>query len=249
MATQAPPPPPPPPPASPAPLSMSAEEMITVWSKSIDTQMHFNEMATKSRQLGLAFVAAALGVGLVLLGQGEDFSLVVWGGWRLHVTIFVILAAVLALTAVRKLDLGVYHQMLRGAVAFGEDFEETHMKRLFQLEKGLTQAISHFSRNSDASAKGVAGNKYMGSNYRTAGQKVAGFYTLASWVLVFAALVLFAVTNAPRVAVQKRGQPEVVNQSPLSQAVSEPRPRTQPTVESPSSMPAINNAAKAGDSE
>ncbi|WP_046347435.1 hypothetical protein [Sphingomonas changbaiensis] len=185
---------------------MTTDQKIAVWSKSIDTQMHFNEMATKSRQLGLAFVAAALGVGLVLLGQGEDFSLVVWGGWRLHVTVFIILAGVLALTAVRKLDLGVYHQMLRGAVAFGEDFEETHMKPLLQQEKGLTQAISHFSRNSDASANGAPGSKYGGSNFKTAGDKVGSFYTLASWVLIISALLLFAVTNASNITIEHHGK-------------------------------------------
>jgi hypothetical protein len=191
--------------------------MISIWSKSIDTQMHFNEMATKSRQLGLAFVAAALGVGLVLLGQGEDFSLVIGNGWRIHVTVFVILAAVLALTAVRKLDLGVYHQMLRGAVAFGEDFEEQYMKQMFRLEKGLTQAISHFSRHSDASAKGTPGSRYTGSSYKTAGEKVKGFYNLAVWVLLASAIVLFGVTNATKGAVERRDQPS-------TERVSDPVP-------------------------
>ena len=40
---------------------------VQIWSKVVDTQMHFNEMCVKSRQLGLTFVAAALGIGLVLL--------------------------------------------------------------------------------------------------------------------------------------------------------------------------------------
>lgn len=43
------------------------DRYISIWSKVIDTQMHFNEMAVKSRQLGLTFVAAALGVAVVLL--------------------------------------------------------------------------------------------------------------------------------------------------------------------------------------
>jgi hypothetical protein len=34
------------------------DRYISIWSKVIDTQMHFNEMAVKSRQLGLTFVAA-----------------------------------------------------------------------------------------------------------------------------------------------------------------------------------------------
>ncbi|HEX8127081.1 MAG TPA: hypothetical protein VF548_16010 [Allosphingosinicella sp.] len=225
---------------------MSPEEMIAIWSKAIDTQMHFNEMATKSRQLGLAFVAAALGVGLVLLGQGEDFSVLVWGGWRLHVTVFVILAAVLALMAVRKLDLGVYHQMLRGAVAFGEDFEEAHMKPLFRLEKGLTQAVSHFSRNSDASAKGPPGNQYTGSNYKTAGQKVAGFYALAIWVLLISAVALFGVTNAASVSVERRNELRAGNQE-LGQP--QPAARIPPRGQVPASPPPLRRPTSDATSE
>lgn len=51
------------------------EEYIRIWAKAVDTQMHFNEMCVKSRQLGLTFIAAALGIGVVLLGQGKDYSL------------------------------------------------------------------------------------------------------------------------------------------------------------------------------
>ena len=40
------------------------EQYIAIWAKAVDTQMHFNEMSVKSRQLGLTFVAAALGVGI-----------------------------------------------------------------------------------------------------------------------------------------------------------------------------------------
>jgi hypothetical protein len=49
--------------------------------------------------------------------------------------------------------------MLRGAVAFGEDFEENYMKEIFDLHKGMTQAISHFSRHQDAKVT-TKGKKY-----------------------------------------------------------------------------------------
>ena len=47
------------------------EIYVSIWTKAIDTQMHFNEMSVKSRQFGLAFVAAALGVELSL-NLGDD---------------------------------------------------------------------------------------------------------------------------------------------------------------------------------
>jgi len=79
--------------------------------------MHFNEMSTKSRQLGLTLVVAALGLSAVLLGRGDDFSLVLSAGSvpiKINVAVLIILASALGMYGVQRLDLGVYHQMLRG---------------------------------------------------------------------------------------------------------------------------------------
>jgi hypothetical protein len=129
------------------------EQYISIWAKAVDTQMHFNEMCVKSRQLGLTFVTAALGVAIVLLSRGDAFSFPIpFRGvdFQLHISVVILLGAWLALSAVRTLDLNVYHKMLRGAVTFGEDFEQHYMKQIFDLDKGMTQAISHFSRRQDA---------------------------------------------------------------------------------------------------
>ena len=40
-------------------IFVSVQEIyVSIWAKAVDTQMHFNEMAVKSRQFGSAFVAA-----------------------------------------------------------------------------------------------------------------------------------------------------------------------------------------------
>jgi hypothetical protein len=155
-----------------------AEAYVLIWQKAVETQMHFNEMSVKSRQLGLTFVAASLGVGIVLLSQGRDFAIPLeWASLRfeIHVSVFIFLAAVFALVAVRILDLNVYHKMLRGAVSFGEDFEENYMKQIFVLDKGMTQAISHFSRYQDAYTTNDGPRyKYQGSRQVTAERKIRG---------------------------------------------------------------------------
>jgi hypothetical protein len=176
------------------------EQYIAIWAKAVDTQMHFNEMSVKSRQLGLTFIAAALGVGIVLLSRGEGFSYEFAMGQyklQLHITVFLVLGAWLAIVAVRRLDLDVYHKMLRGAVTFGEDFEEHYMKRIFKLEKGMTQAISHFSRYSDASKKvGSDGKyKYQGRNPISAEEKIRNFYKNTVRFLWLAAFAFLIVTN------------------------------------------------------
>jgi hypothetical protein len=37
--------------------------------------MHFNEMSVKSRQFGLAFVAAALGLCILMLSRDQEFAI------------------------------------------------------------------------------------------------------------------------------------------------------------------------------
>jgi hypothetical protein len=178
------------------------DRWIEIWSKAIDTQMHFNEMSAKSRQLGLAFVAAALGVAVVLISRGNDYALDIPLDrplLRIHVAVLIVLAAFVALWAVRTLDVNVYHKMLRGAVAFGEDFEEHYMKQIFELEKGMTQAISHFSRKEDAKARIHPETKrmvYSCDGERTALQKIEAFYSRALWFLGLTALALLLLTNA-----------------------------------------------------
>ena len=176
------------------------ENVVTIWSKVVDTQMHFNEMSAKSRQLGLTFVAAALGLAVFLLSRADakyEFDMVLHGHTvKLHVAEFVILAAAVAVYAVKLLDLDVYHKMLRGSVAFGEDLEETHLKRMLGLNKGMTQAISHFSRYSDASLSNSDGKQiYCGSKKMTASRKISGFYWVIIIALLTLAIIMFVILN------------------------------------------------------
>ncbi len=59
--------------------------------------MHFNEMSVNSRQFGLAFVAAALGLGIVMfLTSREEFTIpirLLGGGFDLHMTVVIAFAA------------------------------------------------------------------------------------------------------------------------------------------------------------
>ena len=174
------------------------EVYVSIWKTAVDTQMHFNEMSVKARQFGLTFVAAALGLGVVLMSRGQEFSLSVslFGvRFEIHAIVVLVLASAFALFAVRLLDLNVYHKMLRGAVTFGEDFEENYMKQIFDLEKGMTQAISQFSRHDDASVERTAKRyHYLGKSERNAAEKVGRFYTISIVTLGVLALALFFLT-------------------------------------------------------
>lgn len=177
------------------------ERYIAIWEKVVDTQMHFNEMSVKSRQLGLTFVTAALGVAFVLMSRGDDFAFpevdLKYFVFKIHVSVILAIGALFAIIAVSVLDLKVYHRMLRGAVTFGEDFERKYMKKIFDLNKGMTEAISHFSRYDDADKKiGDNGKyEYTGSKFVTAEQKIRNFYRNTIIFLIIASIALFFVTN------------------------------------------------------
>lgn len=177
----------------------SADELaklrVEVWKKTIETQMHFNEMSVKARQLGMTFVVAALGVAVVLLGRTERliieipiFSYEV----GTHVSGLIVLIAAAAVVAVRRLDLRVYHRMLRGAVTFGEQFEQRCLRpEIIATEKGLTESVSHYSRFDDATI--TTSGEYKGSNKTTAEDKLKAFYRLVIGVLfAISAILIYA---------------------------------------------------------
>lgn len=187
--------------------------LVEIWKQAVDTQKHFNDMCVKSRQLGLTFVAASLGAALYLFIRGPGGPSEATGGTgaaiyaysfsvcgrqiMLHISLAILLAAAAAVYAVRKLDLEVYHKMLRGAVYFGEDLEERHIKPLLGLHLGMTQSISHFSRHSDARVqRGEDGRFiYAGEDRHNAGEKLNSFYNLIFGLLFLLALAIFCANN------------------------------------------------------
>jgi hypothetical protein len=129
------------------------------------------------------------------------------------------------------LDLNVYHKMLRGAVTFNEDFERHYMKEIFQLEKGMTQAISHFSRYVDASVLDEPGRTYayQGDRKGSALVKIRWFYRFSIGMLVAVGLALFLATahfGSPRSG-QKQST-EKVRQNSQSKPVEHPASAVAP---------------------
>lgn len=203
---------PPPTPSDDGAIEARNKLIVEIWKQAVDTQKHFNDMCVKSRQLGLTFVAASLGAALYLFIRSPGGSADAEAAARstfaysfsicghpiiLHVSLAIIIAAAAAVYAVRRLDLGVYHQMLRGAVTFGEDLEQRHITGVVGLKKGMTQAISHFSRHSDASAELDQDGcyRYRGKDRRNAGDKLRWFYNFIFCFLAVLMIIIFVATN------------------------------------------------------
>jgi hypothetical protein len=150
----------------------------------------------------LTFVAAALGLAIFLFSRAGSearyaFPASIRGhNFEVHIAEFIILAAAASVYAVKLLDLGVYHKMLRGSVAFGEDLEEVHLRKMLGLSKGMTQAISHFSRHSDAKTSVTDGKTiYCGTDLKSAEQKINRFYWVVILSLVGCSILMFLIGN------------------------------------------------------
>lgn len=180
------------------PAKLAPEQAIEIWKRVVETQMHFNEMSTKSRQLGLTFVVAALGLAVVLLGQGKDVAFripICSSEWVVHVSVLIVLVSAAALYAVKALDLGVYHRMLIGAVTFGEEFEQKNLVTLMGTQMGMTGFISLYSRYPDA--KKMKDGNYDGTDERkkSAGEKLDRFYRVCIALLILVAVLLLVFTQ------------------------------------------------------
>ena len=84
--------------------------------------------------------------------------------------------------------------MLRGAVTFGEDFEQKYMKQIFDLnKKEIIQTISYYSRHEGAKATAGADGKYVYSEgpVGTAEAKIEMFYKTIGFYLLGSAVALF----------------------------------------------------------
>jgi hypothetical protein len=136
----------------------------------------------------LTVVGAALGLAIVLHRTGTGFIL---SFWSLHIPISSILcwAAGVVLWAIWILDVCVYHRMLRGAVAFNEEFEQKNLLSRFRTRLGLTQAISFFSRHPGAVYRD---GEYQQGERRLhyAGNRISVFYFIMIGALAIAGLGL-----------------------------------------------------------
>lgn len=198
-----------------------------IWEKAVDTQMHFNEMCVKSRQLGLTFVVAALGLSVLFLIRDVEALIsipVPLTGIVLttHLTSFIIFIAAAGLYAVKRLDLGVYHKMLRGAVTFGEELEKGLLRdALMKTPLGMTEFISLYSRHDVIKRpEESSDNKFSGTDKVDAEKKINTFYRIS----IVSLLVLGVTIGVAFFKFEASPQPDPAK--PASQSVpAEPAPQ------------------------
>ena len=172
-------------------VKLSSEQILSIWKEAIETQKHFAELSLRMRQIGLAVSGAILAFSAVLLRE-NDYSNLTIGEVNIPIVSVLPFIAAIVLIAVWRIDIGVYHKMLRGGVEFNENFENI----IFGVEyTGLTGTISYFSRYSKPS-KSKGGNLYqpdLSGPKESAAEKIRSFYIILIGALCFMGCLGFLV--------------------------------------------------------
>ena len=181
-------------------MGLSNEERLAVWKRSIETQMHFAELSIKMRQIGLTLAGATVALAIVLYRTNREFSFdFAFLCISIPAASVLCTAAALILFGAKIIDVGMYHQMLRGAVKFNELYERD-LDDLIGWKSGLTEAISAHSRydspelltNRDDHQKIWTAS----TKSSLAGNKISWFYHISIGALILAAVFLAAADNA-----------------------------------------------------
>lgn len=135
-----------------------------------------------------------LGVGLVLKA---DISPVVLFSMKLPILSIVCVAAGCMMYLTKTLDVDVYHRMLRGAVAFNEDLERHRLLKYIQLENGLSETITIYSRFKDAHRVTIEGKTHhVGVKEDSLRNRMTRFYYVATFGLFIVAIAVVVGQSA-----------------------------------------------------
>jgi len=110
------------------------DSIVKVWEKSVDVQMHFNDLIMKNRTIVISFVTAIFGAAAYSLKDTTLFITIC--SKEIHISAVIILFGIFFLSAYAYLDICYYLRLLIGSVKFTEEMD-CEYKGL-----GLTSRIS-----------------------------------------------------------------------------------------------------------
>jgi hypothetical protein len=116
-------------------------QLLEDWKKTIDVQMHFNDLIMRNRQIVMTAVLTVFGAAAFSLQFPNlilDISVV-----KFHAAAAITLFALGLLLSMLLLDYFYYFRLLLGAVDWGEKIERVLQTRSSNQLGGLTLAISN----------------------------------------------------------------------------------------------------------
>ncbi len=159
--------------------SKNPELMVTIWEKTIDLQIHLNEMGLTLRRTAVTAVGVTLGAGALAFRYGGDVSIF---GWIVPVAFLFVLVGLGLTGAFFLMDRFWYHELLRASVSYAMDLEQAAKKVNLPCDLDLSRKI----RKTNHAALRMSG-----------GAKINVFYGVIALVLVVAALLLLTRVVQP----------------------------------------------------
>ncbi len=150
-----------------------AELMISIWEKTIDLQIHFNEMCLTLRRTAVTAIGVTLGAGALAFRFGGNVAV---AGSVVSVAFLFVLVGIALCVAFFLMDRFWYHELLRASVRYAEDMEQPAKDLGFPCPLDLSRKIR------ERNQQGVL---------QSGGAKILAFYAIIAAGLIVAAILLF----------------------------------------------------------
>ena len=129
----------------------SLELQYKAWEKTVDVQMHFNDLCLRLRSYAISILGVLLGAAALAYrygGKVEIFKL------ELHTSAIFIVVAIIVWLAFYLMDRFWYHELLRGSVKHGHSLEAALQESIPNIDLAASiREASHSSLNINAAKK------------------------------------------------------------------------------------------------
>ncbi|WP_131783194.1 hypothetical protein [Legionella gresilensis] len=145
-----------------------------IWKTAVETQMHFNDLIVKIRQLCFSIIAALVATVLYLTRENVNNTIT-----HSHLPFWLTLLIISLLIFLWWMERCTILPLLRGAVKFGENLEKNVLcKNITYTHQGMTELISIYSKYTSVDSveltntdNNTIGFKYIGSGKKTSLRK------------------------------------------------------------------------------
>ncbi|MCX2841988.1 hypothetical protein OQJ59_10190 [Microbulbifer thermotolerans] len=128
-----------------------SELIFKAWEKTVDVQMHFNDLCLKVRSFAVSILGVLLGGAAISYRYGGDVNM--WSVSFPVAAIFVSISIIIWLSFY-SMDRYWYHELLRGAVKHGRLLEESLKSTVPDISLATSiRSASHASLNKNAASK------------------------------------------------------------------------------------------------
>lgn len=127
------------------PIAVNADQLIKVWEKVIDLQMHFNEMCMNLRRTAISILGVMLAAGALSFRFGGTIEI---GANTMSVAFVFVAVALLVWVSFYLMDRFWYHQLLRSTVSYAESLQTSAKSAGLSFDLDVSKKIREENRRS-----------------------------------------------------------------------------------------------------